>query len=183
MRTMLYFDDLIKRYEEEKEWDKSLIYLEELYKKKKSIETLNSLVGFSWYYLIEGPIDSKKYEKDENKLPLEIWQKYLEFGLQKHIEEPTFCFIAGYTLLLHGFFMQKFQDNYREQAIILINKAYLNSNDNLKKIAKNILSKEEGGKRNNNNYLGKDIIKIVFNSESLLDKYFVEVLSFESLKK
>ena len=54
MSNMFYFDDKLKKYEKEYSWDKSLIYLEKMWSNQKDSKIINSLVGFSWYYLIEG---------------------------------------------------------------------------------------------------------------------------------
>ena len=66
---MFYFDSNIKRFESEYSWDKALIYLESLFLKQTDKSILDSIVRFSWYYLIEEPIDSKKYDKNKNLLP------------------------------------------------------------------------------------------------------------------
>ena len=72
---MLYFDQNLKQYESAYSWDKALTYLENLFFNQPDVEILNSLIGFSWFYLIEGPIVSQKYDKDENILALDIWKK------------------------------------------------------------------------------------------------------------
>lgn len=46
-----------------------------MFQEQPTSEKLNSLVGFAWYYLIEGPIDSGKYDKDENNIALDLLKK------------------------------------------------------------------------------------------------------------
>ena len=85
---MFYFDETLKKYELEYSWDKALLYLEKLFLNNPTCEKLNSLVGFSWYYLIEGPVVSKKYEKDENILAIDTWKKYIDVGFEQYLNSP-----------------------------------------------------------------------------------------------
>ena len=106
---MFYFDENLKEYESKCLWDKSLIYLENLFLNDPTCDKLNSLVGFAWYYLIEGPVVSKKYGKDENIIAMDIWEKYIDVGFEQYSNNFGFCFIAGYALLMHGFYIDKYK--------------------------------------------------------------------------
>lgn len=82
---MFYFDSVLKKYEDNYDWDLALIHLENLYK-DESIELLTTLIGFSWYYLSEGPLESKLYSKDDDAYPMKIWKKYVDLVINKKIE-------------------------------------------------------------------------------------------------
>lgn len=89
---MFYFDKNIEAYEAECSWDKVLAYLEEMFIHEQKISIINSLVGYAWYYLIKGPIDSGKYENDENHCALEVWSKYLKIGINRFSNDLSFMF-------------------------------------------------------------------------------------------
>ena len=127
---MFYFDGTLKKYELEYSWDEALVYLEELFLSNPSYEKLNSLVGFAWYYLIEGPIDSGKYNEDENNIALDIWERYIGVGLEQYLNITSFCFIAGYTLLMHGFYIDKYKCDYEQIGLDLLKKSYNSSRQN-----------------------------------------------------
>lgn len=60
-----------------------LMYLEKQYEMYDDRTMLYSLIGFSWLYLIEGPVISREYENHENRLSLSLgWQdRKLRFHL------------------------------------------------------------------------------------------------------
>lgn len=131
---MFYFDGNLKKYESEYSWDKALLYLEKLFQEQPTCEKLNSLVGFAWYYLIEGPIESGKYSKDENYSAINVWKKYIDVGLERYIDTPSFCFIAGYSILMHGFYLEEYKINYQQIGLNLLKKVKNSTDTNLKEI-------------------------------------------------
>lgn len=173
---MFYFDKNIKRFESEYSWDKALTYLENLFLNQPNIKIINSLIGFSWFYLIEGPIVSKKYDKDENILALDIWKKYLKIGLNNYKEDPAFCFIAGYTLLLHGFYIDEYNTNSELIGIALLKKATNTTNVNLKELV-NLILKIQRQKKYESLKMNKKALDELFNHDSLLEQYFKELYS------
>lgn len=173
---MFYFDEKIKKYEKEYSWDKALLYLENSFLNELNSEKLNSLVGFSWYYLIEGPIDSGKYEKDENHLALDMWEKYLCIGLKEYNNDPRFCFIAGYTILLHGFYIESYRLNYESLGLELLTKASITSDPYLKEISCLFIDRQHR-KKHTPIGINRDILLHIFSNDSLLEKYFIEVFS------
>lgn len=169
---MFYFDEYLKKRESEYAWDKALAYLENLFVKERKVSILNSLIGFSWYYLIEGPIDSREYGNDENQTALEVWEKYLEIGFKDYAQEPSFCFIAGYTLLMHGFYISNYRRNSEEKGKELLSLAARN-NENIGEIANLIIVMNSQKKYEPNKYKLK--YNNLFNNGSLLDNYFKEL--------
>lgn len=173
---MFYFDDNLKKYEAEHFWDKALLYLEGLFLNHPTCEKLNSLVGFSWYYLIEGPIDSGKYDKDENCIALDIWKKYLSIGFENYFNNPNFCFVAGYSLLMHGFYIEEYKNNYEQLGISVLKKVIDSNEFNLKEVV-NIIFEYQKQKKYKPLKIKQEVLEQVFDKDSLLEKYFTELYS------
>lgn len=173
---MFYFDGNIKKYESKHFWDKSLLYLERLFQEQPTSEKLNSLVGFAWYYLIEGPIDSGKYDKDENNIALDIWEKYIGIGLEQYLKVASFCFIAGYSLLMHGFYIEKYKYNYEQIGLGLLKKANNSTNDNLKEVV-NVILEHSKQRKYKPLKVKHEVLEQIFHGDSLLEEYFKELYS------
>lgn len=167
-----YFDEKIRTYEKRYQWDESLKYLETLYLKSQQFSVLNALVGYSWLYLVEGPLISGKYQEDTNILPLQYWKKYIDIGTQEAYNNSSFNFIAGYTLSLHGLLIN---DEYEHKGPLFL-KICLDISDNimLQQLAENFLKNEKSSQ-----YIplkeGNAICAQLFKGESLLDGYFNEI--------
>ncbi len=170
--NLFYFDDYLKEYEKNFLWNDALNYLERLYEGNSTINILSSLIGFSWYYAVEGRVESQQYDDMSCYDSLEIWKKYIDVGLTEYNDNPQFCFIAGYTLSLHGFFIN---EQYEQKGHWLIQKCFSLSHDgHLKEIANNLLCNMKKKKRLKDS---ESICRDLFPSESLLDKYFVNIYS------
>lgn len=172
---IFYYDEMLSSFESNYLWDQALGYLEKLYIERKESKIINALVGFSWFYLIEGPIVSKKFEDDQNRMALNTWKKYIDLGIIESSEDPFFNFIAGYTLSLHGFYISEEYEKKGNQFVKTCLK--LTKNTLLQQLAENFLINEYS-----NQYKplknGKEICEQFFNSESLLDKYFYEIFNY-----
>ena len=169
---VFYFDEMLLAYEGLYQWDQALNYLEDLYSERKDCRIMYSLIGFSWFYLIEGPVVSKKYANDQNSMALNIWKKYIDIGTLEAYEDPFFNFIAGYTLSLHGYYIN---EEYEKKGTLFIkNCINLSNNVLLQQLAENFLNNEHSKKyipvRN-----GKAICAQLFSGSSLLDGYFNEI--------
>lgn len=173
---MFYFDGVLKKYEAEHSWDKALLHLEGQFLNFPTCEKLNSLIGFSWYYLIEGPINSRKYENDENYLALDVWKKYLCIGFKEYFNDPGFCFIAGYSLLLSGLHIEEYRNNYELVGIQLLNRVSHSDENNLKKVVSVILEYQKQ-KKYKPLMMKQEVLDQTFCGESLLEKYFKELYS------
>lgn len=173
---MFYFDGNLKKYELEHSWDKALLYLENLFFSNPTYDKLNSLVGFAWYYLIEGPIDSKKYEKDENIIVLDIWKKYIGVGIKQCLNNPGFCFIGGYSLLMHGFYLEEYKTNHQQVGLDLLKKLNNSTDDNLKEIV-NIIFEYQKQKKYKPLKVKHEVLEQIFHGDSLLEEYFKELYS------
>lgn len=176
--SLFYFDDKLESYESSFQWDQALEYLQDLFVHNDSIPLLNSLVGFSWLYLTEGPVISQKFEDDPSVLPLAVWKKYIDFGILTASSNPYFNFIAGYTLSLSGLYISS---EYESMGTTLMMKcSHLAGDKPLKELADYFLINEESTK-----YIpltnGKAICQKLFGGKSLLDRYFSELYFDESV--
>lgn len=169
---IFYFDQMLFCYEELYQWDQALNYLERLYFEGKDRHMLYSLIGFSWFYLIEGPVVSKKYGDDQNTMALSIWKKYIDIGVLEAYEDSFFCFIAGYSLSLHGDYIS---EDYEKMGHQFINSCAGWADDVfIQQLAENFLMNEHSDKYIPINS-GKTICEQLFNGDSLLDRYFNEI--------
>lgn len=135
---------------------------------------MRSLVGFSWYYLIEGPIDSGLYEDGSSKMPLYFWKKYIDIGCAKASCDPFFYYVAGYTLSISGLWID---ESYEKRGSLYVRKSLeLTDCTLLQQLANNFLL-NEFSKKYTRLCNSKEICASFFNGKSLLDKYFVEILN------
>ena len=105
-------------------------------------------------------------------MALDAWKKYIDAGILEAPGDSFFCFIAGYTLSLHGFYIN---EEYEKKGNQLV-QACLNSTDDalLRQLAENFLMNEHS-----KHYIhvkdGKSICERFFNGKSLLDRYFNQI--------
>lgn len=169
---LFYFDEKVKTYEDQFQWDQSLVYLESMYLQSKEVALLNTIVGYSWFYLVEGPIISREFRNDTNILPLVYWGKYIDIGMNVARDNPFFSFIAGYTLLLNG---EYFDYTHVEIGFSLMqNCVKITDNTSLRILASNFIQNTNSRKHiplEN----GGTICSDLFPGCSLLDQYFREV--------
>ncbi len=178
---MFYCDLIIKDYEKNFSWNKSLLYLEKKFKETQSVDVLNSLVGFSWYYLIEGPIESKKYNDDDNAMAFDCWHKYVFEAIDKYINDDSVCFILGYTLLLHGYLLPEYHCNNESIGILLIKKASESNNKHIKAVSNHVLKVHDSEHIQMLND-GYTICKELFGRGFLLADYFCEIFTMSNIK-
>ena len=171
---LFYYDANLKKYEAEYSFDDALLYLESLFIENADVRILNTLIGFSWYYLVEGPLISKKYGEDPSQLPLFYWKKYLSIGFAKYKDDPFFCFIAGYTLLLDGYvFLEEYRSKNMPTCMSLLEKAIESGNRNVAALAQCIVSIERN-KKSKSHKVDKNIVRELFPNGSLIEKDFFD---------
>lgn len=173
---IFYFDTTIRSYETKFQWQQALYYLERKYDEVKDLSLLYSLIGFSWYYLVEGPLISGAYDNDKDLTPLIIWKKYVDIGEKIALEDAFFNYIAGYTLSLHGLYISI---DYARKGNEFMNRC-LKITDNvfIKQLAENFIVNEN---KKSKKYIainhGHEICKHLFDSTALIDQYFNAIFS------
>ncbi|HBF86448.1 MAG TPA: hypothetical protein DDW54_02075 [Clostridiales bacterium] len=171
---MFFFDDKIKQYEQIMDYDTLLLYLEEIFWNDPN-EILPAIIGYAWYFSIEGNVNVSPKQYNYQTY-LNIWKKYIDIGLEHFTINPVFDFIAGYSLSLHGMYLDfAFERKYEKEGLKLMKKCVELSKDiSLGKVAENFLINAKSRKRvplEN----GDKICKELFNGDSVLDKYFSEI--------
>lgn len=176
--SIFYADKRLLELEQKHEWDKALEYLDSLYKKSPSVNILYTIIGCAWYYFTEGPVEDGSYKLDSSKIGLEMWKKYVDIGLSLYSMNPYFSFVGGYTLSLHGFFLDaEFKESYEEKGLPLIRKCVELSNGlSIHKIAENFV-KNEKSKKHILLQNRIELCKELFGGELLIDKYFYNIYS------
>ena len=173
--SLFYIDENVLNYEKELNFNLVIDFLEKRFEIKHNIDLLVSLIGNSWYYFIEGNVNQTPIEYDSDKF-LSKWKKYIDIGLNEFSEDPTFCLIAGYTLMLHGFYIDP---SYEKLGVQLLEKCSKSStNSNLLRLSKYWLFNQNPKKYKLDKKINLNIIcQSLFNSNTLLDKYFNEILN------
>ena len=176
--SIFYTDKRLLELEQKCNWDEALEYLDALYKKSPAVNILYTIIACAWYYFIEGPVEDGSYKLDSSKIGMEMWKKYVDIGLSLYSMNPYFSFVGGYTLSLHGFFLNaEFMESYEEKGLPLIRKCVeLSKGLSIHKIAENFLKNEKSKKH----ILLQDRIELckeLFGGELLIDKYFYEIYS------
>ncbi len=173
---MFYFDEALRGYEENFQWIMALNYLEEKLFEKFDWSILNSLVGFAWFYYIKVKENNQSDTRQGEDI-MRVWKKYVDYGIDTMLN-PYFAFIAGYTLTLHGFYLDdKFQGEYQIKGEMLIYKCLdLAEGTRLKKFASHFL-KMNNVKKYVPLKADNKILQKLFGSESLLGQYFIKLYS------
>ena len=173
--NLFFVNDFILKKEKEIDCNAIIEQLENLYIKNKNITFLNTLMAYSWYYFIEGDIGQAPINY-QSEILLKKWKQYTYIGLSEYNDKYEFCLIAGYILMMHGFYLDS---SYEKIGIALLKKcANCKDNEDIKELSKYWLSNEQRNKYKN--FKVPDLKRIcnnLFNSETLLDKYFNEILS------
>ena len=176
--SIFYVDKQLLEFEHNCAWDEALEYLANLYNESPSPNLLCTIIGCSWYYLIEGPVEEGSYNLDTCKNAMDIWKKHVDIGLFLYSMNPYVSFIAGYTLTLHGFFLDaEYEESYEAKGLSLMRKCLeLSDGLSLRKIVEHFLKNEKSKKLL---YLqnGKNLSQDLFGEDLLIEKYFREIYS------
>lgn len=174
---MFYFDEKLKNFEDNKDFNNALFYLESLYGKNNSVEILNSLIGFSWYYFVEGPIDSGKYDREDTTIAREFWKKYIDKVIGSGDGDfsdidPSTLYICGYTLSLHGLFLD---GEYEQIGSRLMKMARETCHDEALSELINIFLTMEKQRRYKPLKVSDNSLSRLFDENSLIGEYFLEL--------
>lgn len=165
---MFYFDDYIDAYEKELNFYPIIVYLEKHFKKSRDIVFLTTLIGSSWYYLVEGSVNQDPVDYDWRKF-LAKWKEYADLSLKEYFDNEYVCFILGYTLYLHGIYIDV---NYEEKGKELIERCHKISTTKEIKILSDYLYLESKERKKINQYDMNEACYKLFPTTSILDSYF-----------
>ncbi len=168
--SLFYYDNFLHEYETDLNYTQSLRYLENLYEKCGTVDILVTIIGNAWLYFIEGDVNKSPKEYD-HQLYLYTWKKFVDLGKEQFSRNEKFCFIAGYTLCLHGFYLG---EDYEKEGLSLIKTCLeISKNLNLRIIVQSFYENETKRKQKAINY--KNICEELFPYGSMLDMYFKEI--------
>ena len=169
---MFYFDENIKKYENMLDFARVLQYLDFLYKAKPSTQLLNALITYSWFYLIEGPLITKKYEKEDTSLSLYIWSEYTNLVVKKNDCDSSTLYFCGYTLSLHGFLIEPSLVKLGHE---MVRESFTRCTNSKLKLLISVFLQYDSQKKYKHIAVPKTILTSLFNNESLVGKYFIEL--------
>lgn len=170
--SFFYYDSIIRENEEKLNFKPIIKHLESLLKKSLNIDILVTLIGSSWFYCIEGDVNQSPIDYVWD-FYLSKWKQYIDFGFEKYSNNDKFCYIAGYTLSLHGLYIS---EEYEKNGLMLIKKCFeICEDNNLKTLAQNFIENENNYKKYKPLKNSLIIIKDLFPNNSMLDIYFREI--------
>ena len=165
---VFYFDKIISQFEQDEKYNEILKYLES---KKFTEANFATQIAYSWLLYIEGQFISETVSKNwqfyKNK-----WKEKIIFAIQNYINYPLIAFVAAYSLEITGMTIaDELGFEYESEYKNLYDLSIMNSNDaELCCLCKFLSSKRQSN-------FDKAIIKNLFPNETLIDKYFKEILS------
>ena len=165
---LFYYDEDL--YEAEKRQD-LVAAINILLKKAESennAKNLSTLLINAWFYYMEGDVNTSPISYDAD-LFKSVWKSSIDRGLKEFSNSDCFCFAAGYTLNLHGFY---FDLEYESLGYGLMEKCRsLTLDDRLLGIANYYLENKKF------HYKNRDYYKTLFSNNSIIDKYFCEMIN------
>ena len=170
---LFYYDDKIKKLEQELDYLPVITYLEKLYSMDCKTQYLITLIASAWYYLIEGDVNQIPKNYDSKYLKAK-WNQYIDIGSKTSHKTQEYCYVAGYTLSLHWMYLGK---EYEHKGNEFMQKCYdAISNKNLIALAQNFLDNSVPGSRYKKLRNARQICATLFPSDSKLDDYFRKIL-------
>ena len=97
-------------------------------------------------------------------------------GVKDHIDDSEFCYVAGYTYYLHGYYINEADDEEEEGRKLIRRCSELSENESLKALANNFNKKHSKWKKYERMENAKEICAELFPSDSILDEYFRTII-------
>lgn len=169
---LFYFDEEIKAWESNMNFVPVIRKLEKIFSETEDLNVLSTIIGCSWLYYIEGQVKQIPVDYDSEYFESK-WKEYIEIGLNKYKDSDIISFIIAYTLNLHWFLLGSKYEYLDEKLFrnvnMLTKDAKLNALNNY--FLTNTFDKLENP---------DTICKDLFPTESLLDRYFKEILNMST---
>lgn len=179
--SFFYFDDEMKGYEEQLNFNPIIQMLEVRFNNQRNPKILTTLIGCSWYYLLEGKVNQTPYNYDEDFL-LSKWKQFVDIGISDFSQCADVCLIIAYTLNLLWFYLGK---EYEKVYSELYRKSIeIGQDNNIGKLSSHLYlnSFTSRSKKYNRIEYPDQICQDLFPTDSILDCYFREILSLEITK-
>lgn len=172
--SFFYYDSIIRENEVKLNFHPIIKHLESMFQISSNVDILVTLIGSIWLYLIEGNVNKSPIDYNW-EFYLKKWKQCIDLGYKNFNDCEKFCYIAGYTLSLHGFYIG---ENYEKNGLPLMKKCFdICEDDNLKALAQNFIENAKINKYAKYKVLDNavNICKKLFPNQSMLDMYFKEV--------
>ena len=134
-----------------------------------SEENFSAQIAYSWYLYCEGDFISQQVSQDW-EFYQKKWVDKIEFAINEYQGYPKISFIVAYSLEISGMEIKNFLD-YERMAEEFYELSKKNVQDrNFSRLIEFLISHRSV-------QLCKDIIKKLFPNDTIIDKYFLEVLA------
>ena len=100
---LFYYDNDLRKAEERLDLVAAINILSRKVDCEKNSRNLSTLLISAWFYYFEGDVNSSPVTYDAD-LFMSKWKESIDKGLKEFFDSDCFCFVAGYTLKLHGFY-------------------------------------------------------------------------------
>lgn len=166
MKGLFFYNNEIQHYEKKNCCNDIIFCLEHIYHEQKNDKVLSTLVGYLWYFLIEGDVN-QSFQNYNWKFMHDKLNEYLNIGFISFSKSPIFCFTSGYILLLHWMSINVKYEHKGKSLLLEIIK--MGTNNELNELSAYILS-------NKKDTIDRELINTLFPTSSILDRYFQDVL-------
>lgn len=180
MSTIFYNDDILVKYEQQEQWDKSLEYLNDLaFSQTQNKSILFRLAAQSWYVLTFWNCHMPKEKLNKNVFELGLKKAYA-LAKEKWWADSDCLWLFGYFMCINQMVFPYISTDIREvekEGNNLISKAYSNNPNN--QLAEILYLADNGNKRKYMEALKKckKNITIYFPHQSAVEQYFSEVFT------
>lgn len=134
-----------------------------------SEENFSAQIAYSWYLYCEGEFITQQVS-DDWEFYQRKWVEKINLAINKYQDYPKICLMVAYSLEISGMDINNFLD-YEETAKKFYELSIKNAKDASLVSLINFLSS------NRSVGLEESIIKKLFPNNTLIDKYFLEVLT------
>lgn len=172
--VVFYSDENIRLKEVELDFKSVIEIVEEKFNDTNHPVYLATLIGYSWFFYIEGDINNQSVEY-KWEYYLEKWKHYISLGIKNFGTEANICWIIGYSIYLHWIHLGPKYQNVGIEMLKLSHK--LSQNDMLKSITSCIIKNIPVSN------LGIHVNDLeLFPTNSILDNYFKEMFAVKKNK-
>ncbi|GHU98709.1 hypothetical protein FACS1894211_02890 [Clostridia bacterium] len=167
--NLFFSDEKMIEFENLLDFNAEIVYLEEVYSQKKSVQLLTTILTLSWYYAIEGNVNQNPANYDQLFF-LSKWREYIAIGIKDYFGSFEFCLLAGYTLSLHGFYLLGHMDAVGQA---LISKSKTLATKEEERLLSSFFENRKGFKEKEKLLQLKEKL---FSGEVLINRYFNEII-------
>ena len=164
---LFYYDNDLRKAEKQLDLVEVIRILSKKANCEKNARNLSTLLINAWFYYFEGDVNSFPVTYDAD-LFISTWKESIDKGVKEFFDSDCFCFVAGYTLKLHGFY---FDFEYESKGQMLMERCrQITLDDRLLGFANYNMGNKKFP------YKSKEYYKKLFANNSIIDQYFCEMI-------